>query len=205
MKLRNQREPKEAHRTSASVGAPGRTAPGRTTPASPCGAGPQGEGCVPPDCSRGARPPPGPLPRSGAGVPGFFVLTDLTPASAASLRSGGSGRGPPAVALDATGSASARPSAVTRPGSPNARTMIVARRLGPGLRQLVIGRELHRVDRLVVGVADHLHRPLLAPSAPAPMRCSSVHVVSATPRRCRKGTCRCCGCARSASMRRRAR
>ncbi len=64
---------------------------------------------------------------------------------------------PSAVRLSAIGSASARPSTVKRPASPVAAAMIADAASARAGREVEVGREAHGADRLVVGMADHLH------------------------------------------------
>ena len=66
------------------------------------------------------------------------------------------------VALPFNGSASPRPSATMREGSPSACSDQRPGGLRPRRGELEVRRETARVDRLIVGVADHLDRSRLA-------------------------------------------
>ena len=91
---------------------------------------------------------------------------------------------PSAVALLAIGSASARPSALTRAGSPTIARDDGAHRVGTRDGELEVRREAHGADRLVVGVVDHLERSRSRCSArrqPAPAAARDADCTTALP------------------------
>ena len=110
---------------------------------------------------------------------------------------------PSAVALGAIGSASARPSALTRAGSPHAARDDRAHGVGARGRELEVGGKLHAADRLVVGVVDHPQRSRLVPQCRGDALQQRQRRGLNRPR-CRTRTSRGRRCGRSASRRCRA-